>query len=153
MPDSIVKGVIREIEPLSASEPVGSAARKVIEADLPSLPVIDEEGRFAGIFGEREFMHALFPGYVGTLSSSAMISAPIDATIERRLSCREEPTSGYMTTDHVLVEDDYSATPLAHQRNRLFPLVRRWVGALRSRGSLRSARSRSACTDQFMSEL
>ena len=43
------------------------------------------DGSFAGIFGEREFMVALFPGYVGELGSSAMIRRSIDETIERRL--------------------------------------------------------------------
>ena len=50
------------------------AARRVIEAGLPALPAVDDDGRFAGIFGEREFMAALFPGYVGELASAAMIS-------------------------------------------------------------------------------
>jgi hypothetical protein len=34
----------------------------VIDAELPALPAIEEDGRFAGLFGEREFMAALFPG-------------------------------------------------------------------------------------------
>ena len=44
--------------------------------------------RSAGIFGEREFMTALFPGYVGELASAAMVNRSIDDTIERRESCR-----------------------------------------------------------------
>jgi CBS domain-containing protein len=127
MPDSITQETIQEVEPLRADQPVGPSAKQVIEAKLPALPVVDENGRFAGIFGEREFMHALFPGYVGTLSSSAMISRNIDQTIERRMSCRKEPVSEYMTTDHVLVEDDYSDTQLAelflHHRVLIIPIA------------------------------
>jgi len=127
MPDSITKETLKEIEPLQADEPVGSATRKVIEADLPALPVVNEKGEFAGIFGEREFMAALFPGYVGELASARMVSRDIDATIERRESCREEPVSAYMTTDHVVVEDDYSDTLLAetflHHRVLIVPIA------------------------------
>jgi CBS domain-containing protein len=127
MPNSITREVIREVEPLSAGETVGSAARKVIASKLPALPVVGKEGEFAGIFGEREFMQALFPGYVNTLGSSAMISRDMDSTIERRISCREEPVSDYMTTDHVLVEDDYSDTQLAelflHHRVLIIPIA------------------------------
>jgi CBS domain-containing protein len=127
MPDSITKETIREIQPLRAEDPVGVGARRVIEGDLPALPVVDEKGEFAGIFGEREFMAALFPGYVGELSSAAMISRDIDSTIERRESCREEPVSNYMTTDHVVVEDDYSDTQLAeifiHHRVLIVPIA------------------------------
>jgi predicted transcriptional regulator len=129
MPDSIVKATLQEITPLNANEPVAAATRKVIAADLPALPAIEDDGRFAGIFGEREFMVALFPGYVGELASSAMIRRSIDETIERREGCREEPIRKYLTTDHVLVEDDYSDTQLAelflHHRVLVIPIATR----------------------------
>lgn len=129
MPDSIVRGTLREIEPLGTGEPVGPAARKVIDSGLPALPVVDAEGKFAGIFGEREFMAALFPGYVGELASSAMISRSIDDTIERRVACGREPVGEHLTTDHVLVEDDYSDTQLAelflHHRVLIIPIATR----------------------------
>ena len=127
MPDSIVKSVLREVEPLRTDELVLDAAGKVVDSGLPGLPVVDAEGEFAGIFGEREFMAALFPGYVGELGSSAMIRRSIDDTIERRLSCRSEPISQYLTTDHVVVEDDYSDTQLAelflHHRVLVIPVA------------------------------
>jgi CBS domain-containing protein len=127
VPDSIVKETIREIEPLSADELIGSAARAVIEAGLPGLPAVEADGSFAGIFGEREFMTALFPGYVGELASSAMISRSVDETIERRAQCAREPIRKYLTTDHVLVEDDYSDTQLAelflHHRVLIIPVA------------------------------
>jgi len=127
MPDSITKQTIQEVTPLRADDPVGTGTRKVIEAGLPALPVVNEKDEFAGIFGEREFMSALFPGYVGELSSAGMISKNIDATIERREHCREEPVSKYMTTDHVVVEDEYSDTQLAeiflHHRVLIVPIA------------------------------
>src|SRR5687767_3106853 len=127
MPDSIVRATIQEIEPLSVTDTVGEAADRVIAAELPALPAVDENGKFAGIFGEREFMVALFPGYVGELASSAMIKRSIDEAIERRESCRAEPVERYLTTDHVLVEDDYSDTQLAelflHHRVLIIPIA------------------------------
>jgi CBS domain-containing protein len=127
MPDSLVKQTIREIEPLKAGDTIAEAARRVIEAELPALPAVDSGGRFAGIFGEREFMVALFPGYVRELASSAMIKRSIDEAIERRESCRVEPIEKYLTTDHVLVEDDYSDTQLAelflHHRVLVIPIA------------------------------
>ena len=127
MPDSIVKETIREIEPLSADDSVGVAAQRVIDTGLPGLPVVEEDGSFAGIFGEREFMAALFPGYVGELASAAMISRSLDETIERREACRNEQIRKYLTTDHVLLKDDYSDTQLAevflHHRVLVIPLA------------------------------
>lgn len=127
MPNSLVKETIREIEPLSADELVGTAARKVIEAGLPALPAVDEDGTFAGIFGEREFLVALFPGYVNTLASAAMVSRTIDETIERRTGCAEESIRPYLTTDHVMVDDEHSDTQLAelflHHRVLVIPIA------------------------------
>jgi len=129
MPDSIVKEALREIEPLGADELIGPAARRVVEEGLPALPAVEADGRFAGIFGEREFMAALFPGYVRELASAAMVSRSVDETIERRSHCSEEPIRRYLTTDHVLVEDDYSDTQLAeiflHHRVLIVPIATR----------------------------
>jgi CBS domain-containing protein len=127
MPDSIVKRALREVEPLGADELIGPAARRVIDEGLPALPAVEQDGRFAGIFGEREFMAALFPGYVGELGSAAMVSRSVDETIERRADCAAQPIRRYLTTDHVLVEDDYSDTQLAelflHHRVLIVPIA------------------------------
>jgi len=127
VPDSIVNEAMREVEPLSADDLVGTAARRVIETNLPALPATEPDGAFAGIFGEREFMAALFPGYVGELTSARMISRSMDETIERRLECAQEPIRRYLTTDAVLVEDDYSDTQLAelflHHRVLIIPIA------------------------------
>lgn len=125
--DSIVKETVREVEPLRESDDVVSAARRVIAAELPALPVVDAKGRYAGIFGEREFMGALFPGYVNELASAAMISRRIDDAIERRMSCAFEPISKYLTRDHVAVGDEHSDTQLAelflHHRVLIIPIA------------------------------
>jgi len=127
MSDSIVKSTLREIEPLDADELIGPAARRVMDAGLPALPAVEKDGSFAGIFGEREFMAALFPGYVGELASAAMISRSVDETIERRSHCAEEPIRNWLTTDHVVVEDAFSDTQLAeiflHHRVLIVPIA------------------------------
>jgi CBS domain-containing protein len=127
MPDSIVNETLREIEPLRADDLIGPAARRVIEEELPALPAVETDGSFAGIFGEREFMAALFPGYVGELASAAMVSRSVDETIERRSDCAVQPIRRWLTTDHVLVEDDYSDTHLAelflHHRVLIVPIA------------------------------
>lgn len=127
MSDSIINETLREIEPLRADDLIGPAARRVIDEGLPGLPAVEADGSFAGIFGEREFMTALFPGYVRELASAAMVSRSVDETIERRSSCAVEPIRGYLTTDHVLVEDNYSDTQLVeiflHHRVLIVPIA------------------------------
>jgi CBS domain-containing protein len=127
MSDSIVKAAMIEVQPLSADDTVGTAAQRLIDLGLPALPATEADGRFAGIFGEREFMTALFPGYVGTLASARLISPSIDASIDRRATCRDEPIRRYLTTDRVAVEDEFSDTQLAelflHYRVLIIPIA------------------------------
>ena len=127
MPATIARSILHEIEPLDADEKIGRAASRVVESGFPGLPAVESDGSFAGIFGEREFMSALFPGYVGELASTAMIKRSIDDAIERREGCSMEPIRKYLTTDHVLVEDDYSDTHLAeiflHHRVLVIPIA------------------------------
>jgi CBS domain-containing protein len=127
VPDSIVRSTLRHIEPLGADDLIAVAARRVVESGLPGLPAVEADGKFAGIFGEREFMTALFPGYVGELGSAAMIKRSVDESIERRESCRSEAIRKYLTTDHVTVGEDYSDTQLAeiflHHRVLVVPII------------------------------
>jgi len=127
MRGSIVKQTLREIEPLGADDAIGPAARRVIEAGLPALPAVERDGSFAGIFGEREFMTALFPGYVGELASAAMVSRSVDEAIERRADCATQPIRRWLTVKRILAEDDSSDTHLAeifiHHQVTIVPIA------------------------------
>jgi hypothetical protein len=56
-----------------------------------------------------------------------MVRRSIDDTIDRRLSCRDEPIRAHLTVDHVVVADDYSDTQLAeiflHHRVLVVPIA------------------------------
>jgi CBS domain-containing protein len=88
---------------------------------------VGPDGTFAGIFGEREFMAALFPGYVKELTSARMVSRSMDEAIDRRIECASELVDRHLTTEAVVVEDDYSDTQLAelflHHRVLIIPVA------------------------------
>jgi hypothetical protein len=56
-----------------------------------------------------------------------MVSRSVDEAIERRSDCAVEPIRRYLTTDHVLVEDDFSDIQLAeiflHHRVLIVPIA------------------------------
>ncbi len=112
---------------LHAGDDVETAVRAVLESGLPALAVVDERERFAGIFGEREFMRALFPGYLGELRGTAFLPRTLDAALEKRESCRREPIARYLTAEHVEVGPDFSDTQVAeiflHHRVLVVPVV------------------------------
>jgi CBS domain-containing protein len=112
---------------LRVDDTIETAVRQVLDSGEPALPVIDEHERYAGIFGEREFMEALFPGYLKQLRHAAFLPRSLDEALEKRDSCRVEPVGRYMNTEHVEVGPDFSDTQVAeiflHHRVLVVPVV------------------------------
>ncbi len=126
-PRTISDLIVREPPLLHAGDSVEAAVRRLLDTDLPALPVVDERERFAGIFGEREFMGALFPGYLKELKGAAFLHRSLDEALEKRDSCRIEPIGKHMNTEHVDVGPDFSDTQVAeiflHHRVLVVPIV------------------------------
>lgn len=128
-PRAFTDELLREVPVLSRDQTVRSAVRAIGGAGVPALPVVDAEGAFAGIFGEREFIEALFPGYLGTLRHAGFVPHTLDAAIERRASCLQDPVGHYMNRDRIAVTTEYSDAELAetflHHRVLIVPVLDR----------------------------
>jgi CBS domain-containing protein len=126
-PQRIASTVRREVPPLREDEPLRDAVTRLTETDVPALPVVDGSGKLLGIFGEREFIAALFPGYLTTLGYAGFIPRSLDEALEKRAGCGDEPVAKHMNTDHIDVGEDYSDTQLAeiflHHRVLIIPIV------------------------------
>jgi CBS domain-containing protein len=126
-PDTLAKKLIQQTPLLKDDQHVGDAIRTIVEAQLPALPVVDGEGRLFGIFGEREFIAALFPGYLGELRSAAFVPESVGEAIEMRLECRQEPAGKYANTEKIAVGQGHSDAQLAetflHHRVLIVPVV------------------------------
>ena len=59
---TVGEAILREAPLLRASDTVDVAARRVLDAGLPALPVVGDDERLVGVFGEREFLAACLPG-------------------------------------------------------------------------------------------
>lgn len=118
---------VREVPLLAEDEPVRSAVRRIIEAAVPALPVVGSDERLRGIFGEREFINAIFPGYMGQLHYAGFVTKATDEVLEKNAGCSSAPVSKYMNTEHVDVGTDYSDAQLAetfmHHRVLIIPVV------------------------------
>jgi CBS domain-containing protein len=127
MPRSFSGPLLREAPVLSASDSVSDALRKLLDSGLPALPVVGDDGRFAGVFGEREFFAALFPGYLGQLQGSGFLTRSIEAALDKRAACALEPVGDHMTTEHVEVRTDFADAQIAevflHHRVLIVPVV------------------------------
>ena len=123
-PTTIVDSIRREVPVLRNDQPVGEAAEAVIAADVPALPVVNDKERFVGVFGEREFIHAVFPPYFDTLGSAGFVPRSLDPTLER--GAMTERVGKHMTTDHVETGPEPSDAELAeiflHHRVLIVPI-------------------------------
>jgi CBS domain-containing protein len=126
-PRSYAELVLHTPTLLHVDDTIETAVRRVLDSEEPALPVVDERERYAGIFGEREFMEALFPGYLKQLRHAAFVHRSLDEALEKRNSCRVEPVGRYMNTEHVEVGPDFSDTQVAeiflHHRVLVVPVV------------------------------
>ena len=126
-PRRISDDLVRRTPHLRDTDTVEAAVEAILESGLPALPAVDAEGRLRGIFGEREFMTALFPGYVGELGYAGFVRSTLDDAIEKRATCATEAVAGYLNTEHVDVGPDFSDVGVAeiflHHRVLIIPVV------------------------------
>ena len=119
---------MREAPLLREDEPVGEAVRTILAAELPALPVVDSEGHVKGVFGEREFIAAIFPGYLKEMRYAGFLKKSLGEALELNEQCVADPVSEHMTTDHVDVGADWTDVSLAetflHHRVLIVPVVR-----------------------------
>ncbi len=126
-PQRIASTVRREVPFLRDDDRLCDAVTRLLEADAPALPVVDGKGKLLGIFGEREFIGALFPGYLKTLGYAGFVRRSLDEALEKRRACVDEPVSQHMNTEHIDVDEEFSDTELAeifmHHRVLIIPIV------------------------------
>jgi CBS domain-containing protein len=126
-PRTLSDPLLREAPLLRTDATVGAAVRTVLDSGLPALPVVDESGRLRGLFGEREFLGGLFPGYLKTLSYAGFVPRSLESALEKRADLRDEPVRGYMNTEHIDVGADFSDSQVAetflHHRVLVIPVT------------------------------
>lgn len=119
--------LLMEVPLLRVGQPMGEAVPIIVDAEIPALPIVADDGTYHGLFGEREFMTALFPGYLGQLRHAGFVPHSLDAAVKRRLNCLAEPVEVHANHDRIEIEPGYSDANLAevflHHRVLVAPVV------------------------------
>ena len=105
--------IYRDVPTLRTTTTIGEAIAVIRVSGLPALPVIDHHDRYAGIFGEHEFIAALFPGYIRDARLRRLRSTLHRAALDKRATCRNEPVGQWMNAEHLEASPDVSDLQLA----------------------------------------
>jgi CBS domain-containing protein len=126
-PRSVSDSLLRETPVVRESDTVAEGTRAVLDSGLPALPVVDDRERLVGIFGEREFLGAVFPGYLKELKYAGFVKRSLEDALEKRRECQAEPLEKYTNTEHIDVGADFSDAEVAeiflHHRVLLVPVT------------------------------
>ena len=126
-PQRVARSITREPPVVRVDDTVEAAVRAILDNQLPAVPVVEHDGTLAGVFGEREFLEALFPRYFSQLKSAKFVSKALDEALEKRAGCIRERVGDHMFTEHVDVPSDASDGHIAetffHHRVLLLPVV------------------------------
>jgi CBS domain-containing protein len=148
-PRTIGDDILRDAPLLYADDTIAAATPILLESKLPALPVIDRDERLVGIYGEREFLTAAFPGYLKELKYAGFVSHSLDDALERNEACRQDPISKHMNTERIDVDADYSDLQIAetfiHHRVLIVPVI--------DQGKVRGVITRSAFFDAVAARL
>lgn len=126
-PRTIADVVQRDVPLLHTEMTLRTGLPVLLESRLPALPVVDDKEVYAGIFGEREVIGAIFPGYVNELPSASFVQKSIEDALEKRSMCVNETIAEHMNTEHVDVPPDFADIQLAetflHHRVLIVPVT------------------------------
>ena len=125
-PRQVSEPLLREAPTVRDTDHVAAATAALLDSDLPALPVLDARDRVVGIFGEREFLGAVFPGYLDILKYAGFVKRSLEDVLEKRGECRSEPVAKWVNTEHIDVDADVSDAQVAeiflHHRVLIVPV-------------------------------
>lgn len=74
-------------------------------AEMPSMPVVDEDGRLIGLISEKDVIRAALPGYFEMLHSASFIP-DMNQMANKLLKIADDPVEKYMHRDLFCVSED-----------------------------------------------
>lgn len=107
--------LIRPVPVLAADTPLGVAVGMLVESGVGGLPVLDRDGRPAGMLDEAAALAALMPGYLRDLHGTSLFALDSGALRRRFVSAAGTPVGDCVDRDAPYIGADDSITHAAAQ--------------------------------------
>jgi len=128
----------RDLTAVEVDTPVAQVIGLLHQSGLPSLPVVDEQGKVVGVVAERDLIRAILPGYVDMLVSTSFLPSlnqlsrklqeigglPISQFMVRPVVSVRPEDSDLHVAD-LLIRKGLRQVPVIDERGRLLGTVRR----------------------------
>lgn len=111
------------------------ATETLFQAEVSAIAVVDGVGRVQGIFGERDVLRAVFPGYLRELRHTSFLPDDQAGLEQRRREVADRPVSDFARAVDVLSADEsetHAAERFLHADEAALPVVDgdRYLGML-----------------------
>jgi CBS domain-containing protein len=127
VPDYLRRYIRSGVEPLHLQDSLKEAARRLSVEQLTDLPVVDDDGRIAGLFGEKELIVALSPSYLGELSDTSFVARDFEDIAAEARKVMDEPIERFMRREYATLHPDFSVLHICelflHRRQGVIPIV------------------------------
>jgi CBS domain-containing protein len=130
---------LRDLPLVPAAVPVsatfGEAVAALFAASVPTLAVLDEDERVAGVFGEGDLLRAVFPDYLAEVRHTAFLDDDAAALADRAREVRDAPIRRYLRPAETLsagASQTHAAERFLHTGEQALPVVEgeRFLGML-----------------------
>ena len=117
----------RGVRPLNREDSLREGARRLSVEQLTDLPVVDDQERIVGIFGEKELIESLTPPYLKGLTDTSFIARDFEDIADYAVEVMDKPVGEVMRTDFATLGPDFSVLHCAelflHRRQGVMPIV------------------------------
>lgn len=105
--------MVKDVITLTPDTPVKEAVKKLSELEISGLPVVDPDGRLAGMFTEKEVLKFILPSYVETVGRFIYENAP--KTIQNKMAAMNNlKVKDLMRKEVTTLKEDTSLWEAAH---------------------------------------
>jgi predicted transcriptional regulator len=127
MYEYVRRHIRKGVKPLHRSDSLREGAWRLSVERLTDLPVVGDDGKMVGLFGEKELIMALSPSYLGELSDTTFITRDFEDIAEEARKVMDKPVENFMRRDYATLEPDFSILHCCelflHRRQGVIPLL------------------------------
>lgn len=113
--DIVLKDIMHPAVSVGLDDPAREALRIMLEYRIPGVPVVDEEGKLAGVVTDAILLDSAVPKYLKYLENLAFVTEDADKWVHYINRCADQPVSDVMSTEVSRIQTGHSEIEAVHK--------------------------------------